>query len=455
MFHDRKSTRIANRRVNLTKSDNDTHRKVIVSGRKDEDVNYSQVMDYETVGRDEVKATVGVDPLDVNEHHLQLAILSRPDTATTIPTPGEPTELCQEEYGYMYLAMTWEGFASDEYIQHSETVEEMQDGGLAEGFTYVMDERDYRWLSDQDWISEEKMEENVFELVMGLLEMECERQGGKAEENLAPYQHIFALQLQSCVFAARKEPDWLGPPSTLLPWAQMVHKHWFERRKERGGGRILPILDVPRERSAPYDPDPYICFRPRPPPPPKRRSLTPNLKQDARSMSTSAPPPKSHQPRPRATPPKRGEVSERPPDKLEMVEDKLQAMQRTVRVLKKKRRKLAHPEPLERGPAGKTKTSPPKQVGVRVENPCSSMQWYVYKVVFKAARRENGRQLPTIVLRRGPKAAEPFKELAGANGLGFDSDAGELARSKPCPGMKSSIARPDVRAVIPGPASLE
>jgi len=72
------------------------------------------------------------------------------------------------------------------------------------------------------------------------------------------YQETFSSRLTPDTFAAFSVPSWIPQPAQLLRFAKAIYPYWKERRVERGGHRIIPILnfdesDVKNES--------YICFR--------------------------------------------------------------------------------------------------------------------------------------------------------------------------------------------------
>ncbi|KAF5321443.1 hypothetical protein D9619_000083 [Psilocybe cf. subviscida] len=74
----------------------------------------------------------------------------------------------------------------------------------------------------------------------------------------ADYQDVFSAPLTVPMFATYAVPSWIPPPATLLKMAKTVYPYWKERRIERGGNRIIPVLngdesDILNEY--------YICFR--------------------------------------------------------------------------------------------------------------------------------------------------------------------------------------------------
>ncbi|KAI0057206.1 hypothetical protein BV25DRAFT_1812676 [Artomyces pyxidatus] len=266
-----------------------------------------------------VVSTAGVDAEDANEHHLQ-AVLSaasqrhqgaahratrtgtdkgdKPQDAY-IPIPDSTGVV--EDYERWYAADRWRDPIS--YIKTSETVEEAVSDSLANGFTYYMDERDKEWLDknneeargegtsaqgalstpgtttrlsqrsskakgkEPDTLQPVTLSEDEFELVMGLFEKVTHEKTEFLHHGLeqgAPfppftdYQDTFASPLGPDTFAAFAVPSWIPSPAVMLRFAKVIYPYWKERRIERGGHRIIPVLnydesDVKNES--------YICFR--------------------------------------------------------------------------------------------------------------------------------------------------------------------------------------------------
>ncbi|KAI9463887.1 enhancer of polycomb-like-domain-containing protein [Boletus coccyginus] len=266
-----------------------------------------------------IVSTAGVDAEDANEHHLQ-AVLSAashrhqsvgrstrgaidkvaPVPAAYIPTP-DSTGLV-DNYAELYPSSRWT--QPDSYVRSSETVEEAISSGLIDLFTYYMDERDKEWLdrnneeargegtSAQGAVSGSgattrscpqrsakakgkepesalavAITEDEFELVMGMFEkithdktefLHHGLESGMPFPPFSDYQDIFSSPLPPCVFASFIVPVWIPPPAQLLRLAKAIYPYWRERRIERGGHRIIPILNFDE---ADVINESYICFR--------------------------------------------------------------------------------------------------------------------------------------------------------------------------------------------------
>ncbi|KAH0835627.1 enhancer of polycomb-like-domain-containing protein [Lanmaoa asiatica] len=265
-----------------------------------------------------IVSTAGVDAEDANEHHLQ-AVLSAasqrhqsvgrstrgatekitPVPAAYIPTP-DSTGLV-DNYVDLYHSNRWT--QPDAYMRSSETVEEALSSGLIDSFTYYMDERDKEWLdrnneeargegtSVQGAVSASgattrsypqrsakakgkepesaqavAITEDEFELVMGIFEKithdktEFLHHGldGMTFPPFSDYQDIFAVPLPPSMFANFIVPTWIPPPAQLLRLAKAIYPYWRERRIERGGHRIIPVLNFDE---ADVINESYICFR--------------------------------------------------------------------------------------------------------------------------------------------------------------------------------------------------
>ncbi len=216
-----------------------------------------------------------------------------------IPTPDSTGVV--DNYESLYPANRW--FDPVPYIFSSFTVEECISGGLAHGATYYMDEKDEEWLGknneeargvgtssqaalnsgtrasarstkakgkESDNNSPIEISEDQFELVMGLFELITHEEteylhhvriplsrtlqhsqllrqslsGGMPFPDFSNYQDTFANELSPTHFSTFKVPSWVPPPSQLLRIARLIYPHWKERRLERGGLRITPILNV-------------------------------------------------------------------------------------------------------------------------------------------------------------------------------------------------------------------
>jgi enhancer of polycomb-like protein len=187
--------------------------------------------------------------------------------------------------------------------------------GLANGFSYFMDERDKEWLdknneeargegtSAQGAISSASgtrtsarsakakgkepdlnqpvvISEDEFELVMGLFEKVTHEKTEFLHHVRSPlyptmctllndfiiqsletgpfpafseYQDVFASPLTAATFATFYVPTWIPQPQQLLRIARTVYPYWKERRIERAGHRIIPTLNV-RSGSSSYIP---------------------------------------------------------------------------------------------------------------------------------------------------------------------------------------------------------
>ncbi|KAL1679627.1 enhancer of polycomb-like-domain-containing protein [Schizophyllum commune] len=244
--------------------------------------------------------TQGVDQEDSKELHL-LQALSRHD-----PRSGDPSSVqafipipdntgLVDNYAELYPPKKWKDPLT--YLCTSATVEEHITDAIAEGFTYYMDERDAEWLnrnneaargegtSAQGAISANartsvrnakgkgkedasvQITENEFELVMGAFEWVTQHnteflhlglQNGMPFPGFAEYQTFFSSPLPRNMFASYIVPAWIPPPTQLLKVARVVYSHWRQRREERGGHRIIPVLNYDESDTANES---YVCFR--------------------------------------------------------------------------------------------------------------------------------------------------------------------------------------------------
>ncbi|KAF5344088.1 hypothetical protein D9758_008835 [Tetrapyrgos nigripes] len=263
-----------------------------------------------------LQSVAGVDQEDANEHHLQ-AVLSeaalrnhasgrstrggekekKSVPAAYIPIPDSTGRV--ENYEDYYPADRWKDPVS--YVMFSLTVEESSSAALANGFTYYMDERDKEWLDknneeargegtsiqgavsasgtrtsarsakakgkEPETTQSVVINEDEFELVMGLFEKLAHEnteflhhalQHGMAFPPFSDYQETFASPLPPSTFALFSPPPWLPQPHQLVRIARAVYPYWKDRRLERGGHRIIPILNFDEEDKLNES---YVCFR--------------------------------------------------------------------------------------------------------------------------------------------------------------------------------------------------
>lgn len=254
----------------------------------------------------------GVDAEDANEHHLQevlsashrTSVASRlsnrvvqPPPAAYIPTPDSTGIV--PNYDELYPPDHWKDPVT--YVCTSQTVEESIANGIAGGFTYYMDERDKEWLdknneeargegtSAQGALSTSGtrtsarsakakgkepesslpvvISEDEFELVMGIFEkVTHERteflhhglENGMDFPPFLEYQDVFSAALPTSVFANYSIPSWIPTPAALSRTAKTIYPYWKERRIERGGHRIIPILNADESDTLNES---YVCFR--------------------------------------------------------------------------------------------------------------------------------------------------------------------------------------------------
>ncbi|TRM56162.1 enhancer of polycomb-like-domain-containing protein [Schizophyllum amplum] len=245
--------------------------------------------------------TAGVDAEDSREHHLQ-AVLNAASTRSSgrgrsgaaqvfIPIPDNTGHA--ENYEQLYPPGKWKDPIT--YLATSITVEEATTDGIADGFTYYLDERDKEWLdrnneeargegtSAQGAVSSRTparsakgkgkepdhphpvlISEDEFELIMGVYEKTTHEKteflhlGGMQFPPFSDYIDVFSNPLSPSMFSSYVVPRWVPSPPNLLKMARVIYPHWKQRREERGGHRIIPTLnydesDIPNES--------YVCFR--------------------------------------------------------------------------------------------------------------------------------------------------------------------------------------------------
>lgn len=219
--------------------------------------------------------------------------------AAYIPTPDSTGVV--NNYDDLYPSSRWKDPHS--YVKSSDTVEEATSFALAGGFTYFMDERDKEWLDknnerargegmslqgavlssstrsgrsakakgkEPDVIQVVPINEDEFELAMAIFEKithekteflhhvsapfmagfgtpPTSQQGleqGAPFPPFSDYQDIFALPLHPNMFAVYSVPSWIPPPPQMARYARIIYPYWRERRQERDGHRIIPIVNV-------------------------------------------------------------------------------------------------------------------------------------------------------------------------------------------------------------------
>ncbi|KAF4622202.1 hypothetical protein D9613_009361 [Agrocybe pediades] len=257
----------------------------------------------------------GVDAEDANEHHLQeiLSAVHRSNLITRatrggpaeqaaaaaqfIPTP-DSTGIVQN-YEELYPPNRWKDPTT--YVHTSQTTEEHITNGIANGFTYYMDERDKEWLDKNNEEARGEgtsaqgavlgsgtrtsarsakakgkepessqpvvISEDEFELVMGVFEkvthdrteyLHHGLETGMEFPAFSDYQDVFSSALPSNMFATYTVPSWIPAPAALLKIAKAVYPYWKERRLERGGHRIIPTLNGDEADTLNES---YVCFR--------------------------------------------------------------------------------------------------------------------------------------------------------------------------------------------------
>ncbi|KZT18761.1 hypothetical protein NEOLEDRAFT_1183983 [Neolentinus lepideus HHB14362 ss-1] len=259
---------------------------------------------------DGILATAGVDADDANEHHLQAVLAAGRHNGQRAKVQGGTNKsavyipvLGSKEIPSGDANLYPDGKWTDpfHYLQSSDTVEQSIKDGLADGFTYFMDERDGQWLSnngniqfdvrdqeaermdngDEECKGEDRnlmhsmpISEDVFELVMGIFEkLAHETQKdllddhaeaasnrkdatGEMIYSFSRYEETFASNLDPALFASYRVPEWVPDPPMLSAIAKAVFPYWSERKAERRGLQVVPSLRVNGSET-----DPYGCFR--------------------------------------------------------------------------------------------------------------------------------------------------------------------------------------------------
>ncbi|KAF8621954.1 hypothetical protein AX15_007385 [Amanita polypyramis BW_CC] len=253
----------------------------------------------------------GVDAEDANEHHLQ-AVLSAsqrhhvtsarrtgPEKTESIYIPTPDSTGIVQNYGELYPSSRWRDPAT--YICASTSVEESLRDGLAGTFTYYMDERDKEWLDknneeargegtsaqgavsvtgtrsssrsakakgkEPDIVQPVSITEDEFELVVGLFEKVTHEkteflhhglENGMSFPPFSDYQETFTSSLPPAMFSNYSVPSWVPQPQSLARIAKVIYPYWKERRMEREGHRIIPVLNNDETDT---QNESYICFR--------------------------------------------------------------------------------------------------------------------------------------------------------------------------------------------------
>ncbi|KAJ3473978.1 hypothetical protein NLI96_g12716 [Meripilus lineatus] len=216
--------------------------------------------------------------------------------AAYIPTPDSTGVV--DNYTDYYPSGKWKDTVT--YLKSSDTVEEATSFALANGFIYFMDERDKEWLDknneeargegtsaqgsvsgtstrsgrsakakgkDPEVSQPVAMSEDEFELVMAIFEKVTHEkteflhhglEQGSPFPPFSDYQDAFAMQPQDNMFALYAAPSWLPPSPQLLRLAKALYPHWRERRMERGGHPIIPVVNLDETDTLNES---YICFR--------------------------------------------------------------------------------------------------------------------------------------------------------------------------------------------------
>ncbi|KIY63417.1 hypothetical protein CYLTODRAFT_137134 [Cylindrobasidium torrendii FP15055 ss-10] len=244
----------------------------------------------------------GLDADDSKELHISQILSARQISQkgtkeapqSYIPTPESAVV---EGYEKRHPQRKWRDPAT--YVTHSETVDEAWVCGLADGCTYFMDERDKAWLDKNNedargegtsaaaGVSPHRlsprsaktkgkepeaspavvMDENAFELAMGLFELATHREaeflhhGFQGADSIPPfstYQTLFGNPLRPEYFSRCVVPTKLPTPALLLQIGRAIYPHWRQRRAERNGVRIISQLNFDE---ADTQNESYVCFR--------------------------------------------------------------------------------------------------------------------------------------------------------------------------------------------------
>ncbi|KAJ9101765.1 hypothetical protein QFC21_003104 [Naganishia friedmannii] len=227
---------------------------------------------------------------------------TQPLPAYHIPTPDASGQAKEAESLYG-VQPKW--IRPVELIRSSETVEQVSHGWG--GLNYVMDERDMSWLhefnskeegtssvkqepktngstngkegtngksakskgkerdkkEDKDGMAALKISDDLFEYIMGMLELWTEKNIPMLHTDLAQLPSFDAVEVvfketpPASFYPAYEVPLSLPSPPLLARMARIIFPYWQQRKEQRAGKSIIPQLNL----SWSEENDPYICFR--------------------------------------------------------------------------------------------------------------------------------------------------------------------------------------------------
>lgn len=234
------------------------------------------------VQREAIDVDTGVEKGEQEEHHLQAVLAatqaSRQDKPKRVYIPTPVADVTWPDYHKFYKP-GWRETTS--YVRSSATVED------AQGCPYNMDERDEEFLSSvNDDVTDERLRltEDEFEMLCYLFEASiAEHQPYLSTD---PSKLLDFDTLLQCVLEDLRrrvedryhldelrdnaQPvDYVSPftpnpertvEASLKLWGRKVYDHWRERKLEKKGGPIFPLLKFENNIEKDEN-DPYVCFR--------------------------------------------------------------------------------------------------------------------------------------------------------------------------------------------------
>ena len=234
-------------------------------------------------------------PLMSENFSLILSQCKEPKDATGSNATGDETVITP---GFSTIAgvdhpstsITWQD--PEDYIKWwpSSNDDTLKDG-LIGGFTYYMDDLDFEWLQshntslsggsthlEQCQSPTLEISDDTFELVMGLFEMinhfseqfhkdVCAEffVGSSRIDDLpkitheipkfSQFEEILSSPLNPTIFISGKAPSWLPSAELLSQLACPIYKHWQQRKEDRQGRRLIPVVEVSGIPPTMLDPD--------------------------------------------------------------------------------------------------------------------------------------------------------------------------------------------------------
>ena len=108
-----------------------------------------------------------------------------------------------------------------------------------------------------------RIPEDVFEYIMGMLELWTEKHVPMLHTDLSllpalsTIEPIFRTTPPASYFPSFERPRGLPSPASLMKMVTRVYPHWKSRKEQRKGRSIIPQLNYDEAEES----DPYLCFR--------------------------------------------------------------------------------------------------------------------------------------------------------------------------------------------------